>query len=294
MTLRHLRIFICVCEEGGMTKAAAHLHMTQPSVSQVVQELEEHYGNRLFERLGRRLLLTEAGAELLRYARQQVQLDLQTEAAMRAFADRHRLRIGASVTIGEVLLVDLLEGLYQQIPELEIFSEIHNTAELEAMILRDELDLALVEGQVQSEYLVEKPFMEDSLIFVERPGSGREFFRSPEELGKIRFFLREEGSGTRLLFEQEMHARGFSFEIAGVYNNAEGIKKAVRAGLGATVISRRAVAADLQAGRLQEFCVPGLSFKRSFRILHHKDKYLSADIQHVIAACAELAPGSHG
>ena len=289
MTLRHLRIFICVCEEGGMTKAAAKLLMTQPSVSQVVQELEEHYENRLFERLGRRLLLTPAGEELLRYARRQVQLDLQTESAMRAFAACHHLRIGASLTIGEVALVELLEALRTAAPqELQVVSEIHNTAELEAMVLQDELDLALVEGEIRSPYLVERPFMEDELIFVDSPQHGGKTVRTPEEAVSQRFFVREEGSGTRKLFEQEMKANDLPYIAAGVYNNAEGIKKAVAAGLGITVISRRSVERELRAGTLLRFEVPGISFKRSFRLLYHKDKYISPDLQKVMAVCMTL------
>ncbi len=288
MTLRHLRIFICLCEEGGMTRAAAKLLMTQPSVSQAVHELEEHYENRLFERLGRRLCLTPAGEELLRYARRQVQLNLQTESAMRAFAACHHLRIGASLTIGEVALVELLTVLKVAVPKLQVVSEIHNTAELEAMVLQDELDLALVEGEIRSPYLVEKPFMEDELIFVDAPEHGRKVLRSPEDAVQRPFFVREEGSGTRKLFEQEMKAHDLHYTAAGIYNNAEGIKKAVEAGLGVTVISRRSVERELRTGRLLCFEVPGISFKRSFRMLYHKDKYISSDLQKVMEICMTL------
>ncbi|MGL6017005.1 MAG: LysR family transcriptional regulator, partial [Selenomonadaceae bacterium] len=85
MTLRHLNIFLCVCDENNMTKAAGRLHMTQPSVSLAVQELEEHYQTLLFERLGRRLFITEAGRRLATYARHIVNLNQQTETAMRSF-----------------------------------------------------------------------------------------------------------------------------------------------------------------------------------------------------------------
>jgi LysR family transcriptional regulator, transcriptional activator of the cysJI operon len=294
MTLRHFRIFICVCEEHGMTRAADKLLMTQPSVSQVIQEMEKHYGIRIFERLGRRLFLTQAGQELLGYARQVVQLDLQTEAAMRTFAARHRLRIGASITIGEIVFVELLTYLKKEQAELEIFSEIHNTAELEEMVLTDVLDLALVEGEIQSAYLVETPFLEDELIFVDTPQHGIKPWRTKEEMERESFFVREEGSGTRKLFEQEMRAQDIVFKTAGVYNTAEGIKKAVRAGLGVTVISKRAVEADLRAGTLMRFQVPGVSFKRNFRIIYHRNKYISADLRKVIAACGQLEEILHG
>lgn len=294
MTLRHFRIFICVCEEHGMTRAADKLLMTQPSVSQVIQEMEKHYGIRIFERLGRRLFLTQAGQELLGYARQVIQLDLQTEAAMRTFAARHRLRIGASITIGEIVFVELLAYLKKEQAELGIFSEIHNTAELEEMVLTDALDLALVEGEIQSAYLVETPFLEDELIFVDTPQHGTKPWRTKEEMERESFFVREEGSGTRKLFEQEMKARDIVFKTAGVYNTAEGIKKAVRAGLGVTVISKRAVDADLRAGTLMRFQVPGVSFKRNFRIIHHRNKYISADLRKVIAACGQMEEILHG
>lgn len=171
MTLRHLNIFLCVCDENNMTKAAARLHMTQPSVSLAVQELEEHYQTLLFERLGRRLFITEAGRRLATYARHIVNLNQQTETAMRSFGLLCRLRLGASVTIGESVLVDLLQLLQRANPQQEIFSEIHNTAELETMLLRDDLDLALIEGTIQSEYLISSPFMQDELIFIAAPQS---------------------------------------------------------------------------------------------------------------------------
>ena len=286
MTLRHLRIFIAVCDEHGMTRAAEKLHITQPSVTQAVRELEEHYGLLLFEWLGRRLYLTAAGEELLHYARHIVQLDAQIETAMRDFGEKFRLRIGASVTIGEAVLIELLRYLKKNAPALEIFSEIHNTAELEQMVLKDELDLALVEGKITSEYLREIPFMEDELIFVDGTQNGIAPLRSAEQLRNMVFFVREEGSGTRKLFEQEMQRKNIPFKLAGVYNNAEGIKKAVRAGLGVTVISKRTVAEELRRGELLEFSVAGVKFKRNFRMICHRNKYISQGLQCFMDACA--------
>lgn len=112
MTLRHLAIFIKVCEENGITAAAKKLHMTQPSVSQVIQELEAHYQTLLFERLGRRIFITEAGRRLLRYSRNLINLNAQTEQAMRAFNEVYHLRIGASITIGSNFLIDLIQHIF--------------------------------------------------------------------------------------------------------------------------------------------------------------------------------------
>jgi DNA-binding transcriptional LysR family regulator len=282
-----MQIFIAVCDENNMTKAATKLHMTQPSVSLAIRELEMCYNVLLFERLGHRLFITEAGRRLLIYARHMVNLNHQAEAAMHTFSDFYTLRIGASVTIGEAVMVDLLQYMSKKNPKQEIFSEIHNTAELEAMLLKDELDMALVEGKIQSEYLVVEPFMVDELIFIISPNS--EFLQKNEitlkDLAELRFFVREAGSGTRNLFESIMNQRDIKISIAGVYNNPETIKKAVMAGLGASVISRRAVRDELAQGKLVSFTIKNIAFKRDFSIVYHKSKYISASFQSFIEVC---------
>ena len=169
----------------------------------------------------------------------------------------------------------------------EIFSEIHNTAELEAMLLKDELDMALVEGKIQSEYLFVQPFMLDELIFIVSPHS--EILKKSEiaasDLSGLRFFIREAGSGTRNLFENIMNQMDIKIRIAGVYNNSETIKKAVMAGLGASVISRRAVSHELAQGNLASFEVKNIAFKRNFSIVYHKNKYISPGLQLLLNIC---------
>jgi DNA-binding transcriptional LysR family regulator len=282
-----MQIFICICDENNMTRAAAKLHMTQPSVSLAIRELEIHYKVLLFERLGRRLFITDAGRHLLIYARHMVSLNRQAESAMHAIGDFYTLRVGASVTIGESMLVDLLQYMHKINPRQEIISEIHNTAELEAMLLKDELDMALVEGKIQSEYLLIQPFMLDELIFIISPQSKilRKSEISASDLSELRFFVREAGSGTRNLFESTINQMDIKIRIAGVYNNPEAIKKAVIAGLGASVISRRAVSHELAQGDLASFEVKNIEFKRSFSVVYHKNKYISPGLQSLLDVC---------
>ena len=290
MTIRHMKIFICVFEEDGMTRAAEKLHMTQPSVSQAIQELENHYDTLLFERLGRKLFITDAGQRLLQYARNVVNLDSQMESGMRSFGKICHLRIGASVTIGECVLVDLLQYIYQKNPAWNVFSEIHNTTDLEIMLLQDKLDLALVEGHIQSEYLEQKAFMEDELIFIISPENyyRREQTIKRGDLSKFKFFVREVGSGTRDLFEQVMTAAKREYKLAGVYNNAETIKQVVQIGLGVSAISKRAVRRELGNGELIGFSIPGLVFKREFHIVYHRNKYIVKELQNIIDLCYKI------
>lgn len=288
MTLRHLAIFIRVCEENGITAAAKKLHMTQPSVSQVIQELEAHYQTLLFERLGRRIFITEAGRRLLRYSRSLINLNMQTEQAMRAFNEVYHLRLGASITIGSSILINLIRYLTKEDPSKEIFSEIHNTSELEKMLLNDSLDLALAEGEIHSEYLITKPFMRDELVFIigsSHPMAQKQL--TVEDLAKLKFFVRETGSGTRELFEQVMHRHNIHYQTGGIYNSMEAIKKAVTAGLGISVISSEAIIDEVKEGKLLSFTIPDLAFRRQFNIVYHKNKFIPPEMQEIINLCLE-------
>lgn len=289
MTLRHLAIFLVVCEENSMTGAAKRLHMTQPSVSQAIKELEVAYEVCLFERLGRRLYITPAGQSLLAYGRQILSLTAQAEQALHSFSRTTPVRIGASVTIGEIFLVELLQQLKSRHPAQEILSEIHNTSELEHMLLRDDIDLALVEGDVASPYLLSSPFMVDELVVVvplacplaQRPSI------SVQELCSLPLYLREEGSGTRDLFIHTMAQHHAAVRVAGSFNNTEALKKVVMAGLGATILSRRLVDEDIAAGRLALLPVDRVAFKRIFKVVCHKDKFITPPLQAVIQACQQ-------
>ncbi len=290
MTLRHLAIFIRVCEENGITAAAKKLHMTQPSVSQVIQELEAHYQTLLFERLGRRIFITEAGRRLLRYSRNLINLNMQTEQAMRAFNEVYHLRLGASISIGSSILINLIKNITEHDSSKEIFSEIHNTSELEKMLLNDTLDLALVEGEIHSEYLLTKPFMKDELVFIigkNHPLANKKI--TFDDLANLKFFIRETGSGTRELFEQVMHEHNIHYQTAGIYNSVEAIKRAVINGLGVSVISYEAIKDELNEGKLVTFTMPGLVFKRQFNIVYHKNKFIPPEMQEIIDQCLSLS-----
>lgn len=127
MTLRHFRIFVAVCKQGGITKAAESLYLAQPAVSLAVRELEEHYDVRLFDRIGRRLYLTEAGKEFLAYAERILALCDDLEKGARQWDEQSPLHIGSSMTIGTKLLPGLVRRFRQQYPAAKVTVEIKNS-----------------------------------------------------------------------------------------------------------------------------------------------------------------------
>lgn len=277
MTLRHFMIFTAVFEELSMTKAAKQLHMTQPSVSQAISELENYYGRKLFERLGRRLYVTDAGRQLLPYAQEILKLTSRAEAVMHDGDALYPIRLGASLTIGETVLIDVLLAMKKAAPTQEIFTEVHNTEVLETMLLEDSLDMALIEGTVRSPSLLVTPFMTDELVIVLPPDSPftKKERLSAEDLASLSYFLREDGSGTRQLFEDAMRAHEIPLHIKGVYNNSETLKRAVAGGLGATVLSKRLVTEEVKRGELAIVQSGEFALTRQFVVVCHKGKYLS-------------------
>jgi DNA-binding transcriptional LysR family regulator len=287
MTIRHFKIFIAVCDRMNMTAAAKTLYMSQSAVSQAIAELERYYGIRLFERLSRKLYLTQAGEKLLSYARHMIRMSAEAETEMKTLNEKGSFRIGASVTVGAHVLPKLVSGYRQINKETEIEVVEDNTERIEKLILNDGIDLALVEGETISSDIVKQDFMEDELILICSPAhrlAGVENIE-PYELEKEKFIVREKGSGTRKLFEESMAAAGIIWSPAWTCSGADTIKAAVAEGLGISVISRLSVVNEIRSGQLLQATVKGMEFKRKFKVIYHKNKYLTGPMRHFIDIC---------
>lgn len=287
MTLRYLKIFLCVCDEGNMTAAAKKLYIAQPSVSQAMAELENYYHVKVFERLGKKLFVTSAGEKLITYARHIVNLAMETEEVMRDLSHNGTIRVGASVTIGTCILAPLLESFKRKNPQITISSVVNNTAVIEEMLLVDQLDIGLVEGKVHSPGIISRPFMEDDLVLVTSPSHplARQNKVTLAQMNNKEFIIREEGSGTRELFQMVMASKGMEWKIAGVYNNAETIKNMVAANLGISVMSKLAVEKEVKRQELKIIKMEELCFSRQFIIIHHKNKYIVPALDYFIKEC---------
>ncbi len=281
MNFRHLKIFLTVCETGHMTRAAKELYMTQPSVSQVIAELEKYYDVRLFERLNHRLYLTEAGERLRSYARHILNLSEQAQKELAGLGQGGFIRIGASLTIGAYLLPNLIANYHQKFPEVELFTQVDNTAVIEKQILADQLDLGLVEGPVSSPHIVEEYYCDDDLVVIASPQHSliKHSIISVQELSGQAFIVREAGSGTQAIFENAMQAAQVSWKVAGIYNNNEAIKQAVSANLGLAVVSKIAITEEVSQGKLISLDVQGMALKRRFNRIYHRQKFFTRAMQ---------------
>ena len=281
MTLRHLSIFIAVAETGSMSDAARRLFLSQPTVSQVVRELEEHYQVRLFERLGRRLYITEPGRELLTLAYRLTDNYNTLERAMQRQSGTPNLRIGSSITVGTCLIPSVIRDLEAAVPNIDTLSVVGNTREIEGKLLRSELDVAIVEGADSSPELVATPIVEDYLVLAcgkNHPFYGRKSI-SPRELEGLRFAYREKGSGTRKLFEDYLKKHGISVKVSWEANCPRAILNAVLENNALTVMSARLMQSEIESGQLRIFRNETGEWNRSFQLVYHQDKLLTSELR---------------
>ncbi|SHJ52567.1 LysR family transcriptional regulator [Parasporobacterium paucivorans] len=292
MTIRHFKIFVSVCEAMNMTMAAESLYMSQSAVSQAVAELEKHYDVRLFERLSRKLYLTQAGEKLLMYAQHMVRMNADIEKDMKSLHETGLIRLGASVTVGATVLPALVSTFRQANPSVDIEAYEDNTKQIQKRLLMDKTDIGIVEGEITSQDILSTPFMNDELVLI---CSNNHRFAdlsviSPDEVEKEDFILREHGSGTRKTFEDVMTAHQLSWKVTWICNNTDTIKAAVIAGLGISVISKRAVEKEMESGALIVKPIEGVRFFRTFKIAYHKNKYITAQMKKIIDLCIALYP----
>ncbi|NLZ92612.1 MAG: LysR family transcriptional regulator, partial [Firmicutes bacterium] len=201
MTIRHLRIFIEVVKSGSMSAAAAKLYISQPTVSQAIRELEEHYGVLLFNRLNRRLYITDAGKKLFSYAQTVVKQFDDLEEKMFSLNKKEKIKIGSTITVGESILSDIINRFTKKEPTIEVYSYMNNTQVIENKLLKSEIDIGIVEGKIKSPDLISMPEVEDYLVLIcstKHPFAKRKIIKLPE-LANESFAMREKGSGTREL-----------------------------------------------------------------------------------------------
>lgn len=275
-----IRVFLTVVEKKSFSKAAKALFLTQPAVSFQIQMLEEYYGTRLFDRVSRNIILTEAGHLLLKYAEEMSRLQAELEKEMQDLTSsiKGKLKIGASTTIGEYIAPYILGAFKKMYPEVELSMEVSNSEDIEAAIHDTALDIGLAEGPPIGKDLESLPFLQDQLVLItskDHPWSNLESI-SVFELDKYPFISREKGSGTRMEMEQHLKKAGFSANNLNVImelGSNSAIKAAVESGLGVAMISRWAVQDSVRAGVLAQVKLKEDEFERTFRIIYHKKKF---------------------
>ncbi len=280
LNLHQLATFQVVARHCSFVRAAEELHFSQPAVSAQVRQLEEALGVKLFDQIGRKTHLTQAGEELYLYSQKIFSLIDETLDTMEALRSPHygRLSVGADTTVGSYVIPGLLGKFHRIYPEVDITLDVVNRAALVEALVSNRIDIAIV-GTVPNDIPVEiEPFARNELVLVAAPTHRLAgCSKIPlAELAKEHFLLREVGSGTRAALEAVFQEAGLPLLVSMQVGNNSAIKQGVAAGLGVALISRVALDMELETNRLVILDVEGFPIIRQWRIVHLKDKNLSA------------------
>lgn len=278
VSLRQLRVFEAAATNRSFSKAAEMLHLTQPGVSMHIKELETNAGLPLFERIGRRLYVTEAGQELLSRARDILRALKDAEDTLDGLKGLRRGRINlAVVSTAKYFVPQLLAQFGRDFPELEIRLAVNNRNSVIEQLVANEVDLAIMGRSPESLDTVAEPFAQNPHVIIAAPNHPLAGTRRIQvaALAAESFIVREPGSGTRLAMQNFFDELHVACKVGMEMASNETIKQAVMAGMGVSFISRHTIELELQTQRLAVLDVRGTPVIRHWHVAHLAKKRLS-------------------
>jgi DNA-binding transcriptional LysR family regulator len=290
MELRRLEIFVKVAELGSFSRAAEALFLTQPTVSEHVRALEDVLGVQLLDRLGRGATPTRAGTLLLGYARHMLALAREATQAIEQFQGRiaGELTVGGSTIPGEYVVPELIGVFRGKYPDVRVSLLIGSSREVQSWVEDGRVEIGVVGAAPSGRVLEGRQLMADELVVVvgaEHPWATRKTV-SLDDLKAEPLIVRERGSGSRQTFEQALQGIGqdlADFRIVGEIASTQAIKQAVRAGVGVSLISRRAVEDECRARLLVCVRIRNLTVTRAFHLVTHRERSRSPLAQAFLA-----------
>lgn len=315
MTIKHMRIFLAVYKTQNITKAAKELHMTQPAVSRAIAEIEQYYGICLFERIGRRLFVTEIGHRFYAQALHMIDAFDVMEKELKDWDKMGTIRVGATATLGNVFLPELITRLRQKYPEIEIRCTVSNGSMLQNGLLHNELDLAFVESSVEASELKAKQIGSDKLVLIMppdgklckptlesvelcKPSSKDNKLCNPtskdiekneraekivlEEALKSPVLFREKGSTVRTYLDHYFAGRNIQVTPIWESVSTQAIIQAVAAGIGISFLPEKLVARDIAEGKIITREIKDAELIREHYVVWHENKFLTKSMKYLI------------
>lgn len=269
-----LKVFYTVAVRLSFTKAATELFITQPAVSKHIQELEEQYKIKLFERNGSRIALTNAGEVLLKHTKNIFEIYREIDFDMSVLINQQQglLRLGASTTISQYIIPPLLARFHQKLQDIKVNLLNGNTEQIENALLNKEIEIGIVEGQSKNPAIKYTEFVKDELVLVcnsKNPLAHKEEIR-PEDLKSMSFVLREQGSGTLEVIEYAL--KPFDIKLSQLkiemqLGSTESIKSYLMNSDCVAFISIHAIEKELKNQEMIILDIKDLSMERFFYII---------------------------
>jgi DNA-binding transcriptional LysR family regulator len=274
-----LKVFFTVANRLSFTKAATELFITQPAVSKHIQELEEQYKIKLFDRNGSKISLTKAGELLLNHTKNIFEIYREIDFDLSALINQQQgtLRLGASTTISHYIIPPLLARFHQKLKDIKVSLLNGNTEQIEKALLSKEIEIGIVEGQSKNQSIKYSEFLKDELVLVcnnSNPLINKEQI-TLEELKSLRFITREQGSGTLEVIEHALKPFGINLSqliIEMQLGSTESIKSYLMNSDCVAFISIHAIEKELKNNEMVIIDIDNFVIERFFYIISLKGK----------------------
>lgn len=286
-SLRQLQVFLATARHENVSQAAQELAMSQSAASASLKELETQFDIQLFDRVGKRLHLSQLGAALRPRAQHLLEEATAFEQALTSQGVSGTINIGATLTIGNYLTLRMIADFREHYPEAIIDLQIANTRDIVEHVAQFELDMGLIEGEVQHDDLVIMHWRRDELVVFaapDHPLASRARI-SDKALLELPWIVRERGSGTRQAFDRAMHGILPDLNIAMELEQPKAIKHAVELGLGVGCLSAISLEDAFERGTLVPLPVKHRDLQREWFIITHKHKYKTPTLEHWLQRC---------
>lgn len=290
-TLRQIEVFVATVQKGNVTQAAADIGLTQSAASMALADFEHLIGTRLFDRIGKRLCLNENGRALYAKAVEMIERAREMEAFFNGEQRAVHLKLGASSTIGNYLLPQMIGTFMESRAGSRVQLQVGNTQSVIDAVRDFDIDVGFVEGPCLQPEIETLFWQSDELAICAAPNHplARRGAATAQALRQAKWILREPGSGTRQVVEQLLTSQlgeiGLTMELGGT----EAIKRAVESGMGIACLPKVALTGSVERGNLVMLRTPFLRLTRAFYILLHKQKYRSEGIVGLLDFCRGIS-----
>jgi DNA-binding transcriptional LysR family regulator len=282
MDLWQLHVFCKVVENKSFSRAGQAVHLSQPTVSSHIKDLEDHFQSPLLDRLGKEVNPTKAGKLLYRYAKKLLALRDETEMAMAEFQGvlKGRLLIGGSTIPSAYVLPPIIGKFSQEFPDITISLVVGDSEYIAEEILSGNLEMGLLGAAFENKKIQQEKFLQDEMkliVSASHPLAGRKRI-SLDQLFQLPFILRESGSGTLRSMKNSLENAGRSLDelnIIAEMGSTMAVLQGVKENIGASIVSTLSIQEDLKYGTLKAISIDGLNLDRHFYLSWHKLRSLS-------------------
>lgn len=282
MTIRHLQVFKAVCDCQSITTAAERLNITQPSVSIAIKELEVFYHTKLFDRINRKIYLTEEGRVLLQYADTLLEQYDESIAVLRSGKIFTKCRLGVNVSVAETFLFRIVAVINQKIPDITLKVYIHNNEQIDRLLTDNQIDFAIYDKIIDRETKTGRLLFQDNIVACCSTDQSHKDGISLEELSKMPLLLREKGSGMRSRIDAEFSKCGYAQNVVAESTSTLGLMELAETGLGYALVPQRLAKKLCSNYRIRILSVSGGDLRKDYYLTYNCNKFFNPVLEAVV------------